>query len=169
MGDILHLYMWVLSKPARLRKVSASLEILLLHAKHSAPGSLEDCHGMIAMTKYSELEGLMVNVKVLLTPPGLLGERVVNHPVVLSVCNGRLDIAASTCPPLVVRYICCLQLGIVRVECRDVYFYSYTTLQVAGKTLDDLSYKLPQLGTFVKLNASVSVCVCSNRRQTTAC
>jgi len=99
--------------------------MLLLPAEHGAPGSLEECHGMIAITMYCELEGLMVDVRVLITPPGLLGERVVNNPTVFSICDAMVDISASTCPPLVVRHNWCSQLGIVKVKVTDVYFCSY--------------------------------------------
>jgi len=45
------------SKAERLCKVKANKGMLLLPAEHSAPGSLEECHGMIAMTMYCQLQG----------------------------------------------------------------------------------------------------------------
>jgi hypothetical protein len=42
---------------------------LLLPAEHSAPGSLEECHGVIAMTMYCQLDGLMLDAGVVITPP----------------------------------------------------------------------------------------------------
>ena len=88
-------------KSGRLHKVKAHKEMLLLPAEHSAPGSLEECHGVIAMTMYCQLESLMLNEGVVITPPGLPGERVIDCAYVLSV-NVGVDISASTCPPLVV-------------------------------------------------------------------
>jgi len=75
--------------------------MLLLPGEHSAPASLEECHGVIAMTMYCQLESLILDVGVVITPPGLAGERVIDCAQVLSV-NAWVDISASTCPPLVV-------------------------------------------------------------------
>jgi len=44
--------------------------MLLLPAEHSAPGSLEECHGVIAMTMYCQLDGLMLDAGVVITPLG---------------------------------------------------------------------------------------------------
>jgi len=40
---------------------------------------VEECHGVIVMTMYCQLEGLMLDVGVVVTPPGLPGERMVDH------------------------------------------------------------------------------------------
>ena len=60
----------MLPKSERLRKVKANKEMLLLPAEHSAPGSLEECDGVIAMTMYCQLESLMLDAGVVITPPG---------------------------------------------------------------------------------------------------
>jgi hypothetical protein len=52
--------------------------MLLLPVEHSAPGSLEECHGVIAMTMYCQLESLMLDAGVVITPPGLPGETVID-------------------------------------------------------------------------------------------
>jgi len=44
--------------------------MLLLHAEHSAPDSLEDSHGVIAMTMYSQLESIILDAGAVITPPG---------------------------------------------------------------------------------------------------
>jgi len=75
--------------------------MLLLPAEHSAPGSLEECHGMIAMTMYCQLEGVMLDAGVVITPPGLPGERMVDRTYALSVSNAGVDISAPTNPSLV--------------------------------------------------------------------
>jgi hypothetical protein len=69
----------VLPKSERLRKVKANKGMLLLPAEHSAPGSLEECHEVIAMAMYCQLEGLMLDAGVVITPPGLPGERMVDR------------------------------------------------------------------------------------------
>ena len=38
--------------------------MLLLPVEHSAPGSLEECHGVIAMTMDCQLESLLLNAGV---------------------------------------------------------------------------------------------------------
>jgi len=53
--------------------------MLLLPAEHSAPGSLEECHGVNAMTMNCQLEGFVLDAGVGITPPGLLGERLVDR------------------------------------------------------------------------------------------
>jgi hypothetical protein len=52
--------------------------MLLLRAEHSAPGFMEECHGVIAMTMNCQLESLMLDVGVVITapPPGLPEETV---------------------------------------------------------------------------------------------
>jgi len=54
--------------------------MLLLPAEHSAPGSLEECHGVIAINMYCQVESLMLDSGVVITPPGLPGERMVDRP-----------------------------------------------------------------------------------------
>jgi hypothetical protein len=45
--------------------------MLVLPVEHSAPGSLEECHGVIAMTMYCQQESLMLDAGVVITPtPG---------------------------------------------------------------------------------------------------
>jgi hypothetical protein len=53
-----------------MHKVKAHKEMLLLPVEHSAPGSLEECHGVIAMTIYCQLESSMLDAGVVITPPG---------------------------------------------------------------------------------------------------
>ena len=68
----------MLPKSEKLYKVKADMEMLLLSAEHSAPGSLEKCHGVIAMTLYCQLERSMLDVGVAITLPRLPGERVID-------------------------------------------------------------------------------------------
>ena len=71
----------MLPKSERLHKVKAHKQMLLLPAEHSGPGSLEECHGVIAMTMYCQLESLILDTGVVITPPplsGLPGETVIN-------------------------------------------------------------------------------------------
>jgi len=50
-----------------LHKVKAQKEMLLLPVEHSASGSPEECHGVIAMTMYCQLESLMLDAGVVIT------------------------------------------------------------------------------------------------------
>jgi hypothetical protein len=59
----------VLPKSERLRKVKAHKEILLLPAEHSTSGSQEECHRVIAMTMYCQLESRMLDAAVVITLP----------------------------------------------------------------------------------------------------
>jgi hypothetical protein len=68
----------VLPKSERLHKVKAYKEILLLPAEHSAPGSREKCHRVIAMTMDCQVESLMLDAGVVITAPRLPGARVIN-------------------------------------------------------------------------------------------
>jgi len=52
--------------------------MLLLPVEHSAPGSLEECYRVIAMTMYCHLESFMLDAGVVITAPGLPGERVID-------------------------------------------------------------------------------------------
>jgi len=69
MGDLFRFCIQVLPKSESLRKVNAHKKMLLLPAEHSAPGSLEECHGVIAMTLYCQLERLMLDTGVDIAPP----------------------------------------------------------------------------------------------------
>ena len=102
----------MLPKSERLHTVKAHKEMLLLPAEHGAPGSLKECHRVIAMTMDCQLESLMLEAGVVINPPGLPGDRVIDCAWVLSV-NAGLDISASTCPLLVVRQSRCSQLDTV--------------------------------------------------------
>ena len=79
MGDIFCICIEVLPKSERLRKAKADKGMLLVPAVLSAPGSLEECHGVIAMTIHCQLEGLVLDVGVFITPPRMPGERMVNR------------------------------------------------------------------------------------------
>jgi len=48
--------------------VRANKEMLLLPAEHSAPGSVEECHGAIAFAMTCDLERLMLDAGVVITP-----------------------------------------------------------------------------------------------------
>jgi len=61
----------------RLHKVKANIAMLLLPAEHSAPGCLEEYHVVIVMTMYCQLEGLRLDVGVVITPSKLPRERMV--------------------------------------------------------------------------------------------
>jgi len=101
----------VLPKSERLQEVKAHKEMLLLPAEHSAPGSLEECRWVIAMTMYCQLQRLMLDLGVDITTPGLAGERVIDCSYVLSV-NAGVQISGSTYPLLVVGRTRCSQLEI---------------------------------------------------------
>ena len=68
----------MLPKLEGLHKAKAHKEMLLFPTEHSAPGSLEECHGVIAMTMYCELDSLMLDAGVVITLPKLPGERVID-------------------------------------------------------------------------------------------
>jgi hypothetical protein len=90
-----------LPKSERLCKVKPNKGILLLPAEHSAPDSLEECHGVFAMTMYCQLDGLMLDSGVVITPPRLPGETMVDRTYVLSISNVGVNISAPTNPSLV--------------------------------------------------------------------
>jgi hypothetical protein len=85
--------------------------MLLLPVEYSVPGSLEECHGVISMSMYRQLEGLILDVGVVNTPTGLPKERMVNRTSVLSVSNQGVDISPPINPSLVAgRRTRCLHL-----------------------------------------------------------
>jgi hypothetical protein len=56
MGDLFHFRIEMLPKSERLHKVKAHKEMLLLPAELIDPGSMEQYHGVIAMTMYRQVE-----------------------------------------------------------------------------------------------------------------
>jgi len=64
----------VLPKSERLRKIKANKGMLLLPPEHSAPGSLEECHGVIAMTVLSA-RGYKVGCRCGEYPPWVAGTK----------------------------------------------------------------------------------------------
>jgi len=79
MGDMFCFRIQLLPNSERLHKVKANKGMLLLPAEYSAPGSLEECHRVIAMTTYCQLEGLVLDAGEVITPPALPGERMVDR------------------------------------------------------------------------------------------
>jgi len=75
MGDLFRFCIYVLPKSEWLHKVKPHMEMLLLPAEHSAPGFLEECHRVMAMTMYCQLESLMLDVGVVITPPPRVARR----------------------------------------------------------------------------------------------
>ena len=69
LGDTIPFCINILSKLKNLRNVKVNKEVLLLHAKHSASGWMEEYCRVIAMTMYYQLESLMLDVHVDTTPP----------------------------------------------------------------------------------------------------
>jgi len=43
----------------------------------------KQCHAMIAITIYFQLEGVILNMGVVIVHPGLPGEKVVDHNLIL--------------------------------------------------------------------------------------
>jgi len=78
-GDIFHICILVLCESERFCKVKANNGILLLPAKHSAPGSLKECHWVIAISIHCQPDSSVLEVSVTMTHHGLPGERVVAH------------------------------------------------------------------------------------------
>jgi len=56
------------------------------------------------MTKYSQREGLMFDVSVVITASGMPAERVANCTSILSVSYVKAKISASICPQSAVGY-----------------------------------------------------------------
>jgi len=77
-GDLFRFSIEVLPKSERLHKVKSTKEMVLLPAEHSASGSQEECHGVIAMTMYCQLESVMLDASVVITPTRLPAERVID-------------------------------------------------------------------------------------------
>jgi hypothetical protein len=69
----------VLPKSDKLREVKPNEGMLLLPYEHSALGSLEECHGVIAMTMDCQLEGSMLDAGVVITPHRVSGERMLDR------------------------------------------------------------------------------------------
>jgi hypothetical protein len=76
--------------------------MLLLPVEHSAPGSLDESHRVIAMTMCCQLDSLMFDAGEVSTPSGLPCEKVIDIARVLSV-NAGVNISASTCLLLLVK------------------------------------------------------------------
>jgi hypothetical protein len=57
-----------------MHKVQANNGMFLLPAEIGAPGSLEECHGVIEMTMHCQLEDLMLDAGVVIIRTGLPGE-----------------------------------------------------------------------------------------------
>lgn len=99
--------------------------MLLLPAEHCALAFLDEGHGLIAITMYCQLEDIILDMSVVITPYGFPGATVVDCAYVFSVCNVIVDTFAFVCLPLVVGSTMCLNLEIVTVQCRDHNFCSY--------------------------------------------
>ena len=69
----------MLSKSQTLCKVQTNQGMLLLPAKHSTPGTLEECLGVIGISMYCLMVGLILDVGVGITFQVLPGERMVDH------------------------------------------------------------------------------------------
>jgi hypothetical protein len=76
--------------------------MLLLPPEHSAPGSLEECHEVVAMAMYCQLEGLMLDAGVVITHPRVAGRKNGrSHLGIVSQQRVGVDISAPTNPSLV--------------------------------------------------------------------
>jgi hypothetical protein len=108
-----------------------------LPAEHITPGSLEECHVVIAITMPRQLESLILDAGVVITPPRLPGETVTNCALALSV-NVGVDISALTWPLLVVGRTRCSQLIIVSQK----QGWSFLLLLTCCWLLEDLGVRV---------------------------
>jgi hypothetical protein len=85
-----------------LHEVKAIEKMMHVPAEGRATGFLDEGHGLIAILRHCQLEDIILDIGVVITPYGLPGDRVVDCVYVLLVCNIIVDNSAFVCLPLVV-------------------------------------------------------------------